>query len=560
MNRVSLFVVGLIATVAIVVTAQFVFATYQGPTQPFPQGNPPAPLDTGNKFQYKNQGIGFTGFTAPALEFTADQTITVRVGATSIPLLYPFKSTDQTTMLRPGSGGLIIGKSIDKPTEDGKLCFADGTCKSSWTGVGPGTGESFWDQVGTFLSTKAPTWTIGIGVSDPAAKLTVVGSGVTGKKGSAGDTIAAYANSGNATIYSEQTGTGYALYADGRSAFMSGNVGVGIENPLAKLSVQGDVVLSPVPGGGIVPGPQLVLEAGDIGTAYSLTWSATDFEKDNTLTTDPAANAADTCAGDGLKEYTSCDMTKGARSCTDVARLGTAAGYYKRTVTCSQGELGKYSISLRLNNRALRFSNSDGQEFLQMSASRIRLPQTIELYNQNYPVVPYPAAGTVLTSDGTGSTRWTTVSGGGTTPTTYWAGGTGGAISYTGGRVGIGTSNPGTTLDVNGTFAVRDGSQGLGKVLTSDANGVASWKAPESREKLCSAVLGGSWRDTIVVPDTWTKDTCARYVRTITGTDVAVAQVGCFSTVDINAPVSWGSGAPAYYGLPGSPSDNSCGW
>jgi len=44
------------------------------------------------------------------------------------------------------------------------------------------------------------------------------------------------------------------------------------------------------------------------------------------------------------------------------------------------------------------------------------------------------------------------------------------------GRVGIGTSNPAQTLDVNGTVAIRGGAPGPGKVLTSvDATGNARW-------------------------------------------------------------------------------------
>jgi hypothetical protein len=45
------------------------------------------------------------------------------------------------------------------------------------------------------------------------------------------------------------------------------------------------------------------------------------------------------------------------------------------------------------------------------------------------------------------------------------------------GNVGIGTSTPAAKLEVNGTFKLTDGTQGTGMVLTSDANGNASWKA-----------------------------------------------------------------------------------
>jgi hypothetical protein len=43
------------------------------------------------------------------------------------------------------------------------------------------------------------------------------------------------------------------------------------------------------------------------------------------------------------------------------------------------------------------------------------------------------------------------------------------------GNVGIGTINPGAKLDVAGSIKIADGTQGAGKVLTSDANGLATW-------------------------------------------------------------------------------------
>ena len=46
------------------------------------------------------------------------------------------------------------------------------------------------------------------------------------------------------------------------------------------------------------------------------------------------------------------------------------------------------------------------------------------------------------------------------------------------GNVGIGTDTPGAKLDVAGTIKITDGSQGAGKVLTSDANGLATWTTP----------------------------------------------------------------------------------
>jgi hypothetical protein len=43
------------------------------------------------------------------------------------------------------------------------------------------------------------------------------------------------------------------------------------------------------------------------------------------------------------------------------------------------------------------------------------------------------------------------------------------------GNVGIGTDNPQESLDLNGTLRITNGSEGTGKVLTSDVNGTATW-------------------------------------------------------------------------------------
>ena len=51
------------------------------------------------------------------------------------------------------------------------------------------------------------------------------------------------------------------------------------------------------------------------------------------------------------------------------------------------------------------------------------------------------------------------------------------ADNYLAGKVGIGTTSPAAKLDVAGQVKISGGSPGVGKVLTSDADGLASWQS-----------------------------------------------------------------------------------
>ena len=73
-----------------------------------------------------------------------------------------------------------------------------------------------------------------------------------------------------------------------------------------------------------------------------------------------------------------------------------------------------------------------------------------------------------------------------------------------GGDVGIGTTDPGAKLGVNGQIKITGGSPGADKVLTSDATGLATWQTPPASS--ASVPIGTVidwWRpnDTFAVPD-----------------------------------------------------------
>lgn len=71
-----------------------------------------------------------------------------------------------------------------------------------------------------------------------------------------------------------------------------------------------------------------------------------------------------------------------------------------------------------------------------------------------------------------------------------WASNANDVYNTNSGQVGIGTTTPDAKLVVNGTFKVVDGSQGAGKILTSDATGLASWQPPPPPPATYSASVG----------------------------------------------------------------------
>jgi hypothetical protein len=77
-----------------------------------------------------------------------------------------------------------------------------------------------------------------------------------------------------------------------------------------------------------------------------------------------------------------------------------------------------------------------------------------------------------------------------------------------GGKVGIGTTNPGAKLEVAGQIKITGGSPGTGKVLTSDASGLAFWETVPNPTP--SPVTGGLYGYCTTI-NTILGDDCNRY-------------------------------------------------
>jgi len=98
------------------------------------------------------------------------------------------------------------------------------------------------------------------------------------------------------------------------------------------------------------------------------------------------------------------------------------------------------------------------------------------------------------------------------------------ALGKISGNIGIGTSVPGAKLDVEGNVKIADGTQGAGKVLTSDATGLASWQATPI-EIPSGAVM---YFNLPSCPPGWTDLAAAhgRYLVGVTDGGVVAAEVG----------------------------------
>jgi len=105
------------------------------------------------------------------------------------------------------------------------------------------------------------------------------------------------------------------------------------------------------------------------------------------------------------------------------------------------------------------------------------------------------------------------------------------------GDVGIGTTNPEEKLHVAGSLKIVDGTQGEGKVLTSDANGLANWQSPASPSVPSGIIV--MWSGSIAtIPAGWalcdgdnnTPDLTSRFIRSVPNASTEPGSTGGSAT------------------------------
>ena len=283
----------------------------------------------------------------------------------------------------------------------------------------------------------------------------------------------------------------------------SGNVGIGTSNPVAKLDVAGQVKIS-----GGVPGVGKVLTSDATGLA---TWA----------TPIPPLSLGNTYVG--TSPFYSTNFAQFSNTALSQSVGGNYALLHSNDGTTYLNAALNKNILFRNNNNDLMILNSAGNLGIGTSAPVAKL----DVAGQVKISGGVPGVGKVLTSDATGLATWATPTPAlslgntyvGTSPffSTNFAQFSNTALSQTvggnyallhsndgttylnaalnknilfrnnnsdlmilnsAGNLGIGTSAPVAKLDVAGQVKISGGVPGVGKVLTSDATGLATWATP----------------------------------------------------------------------------------
>jgi len=308
---------------------------------------------------------------------------------------------------------------------------------------------------------------VGIGTTEPGYKLDVSGNIRSTGTVYANANGAAYFCGGDDTclydinvantigVYGAQDSTVGSIKlgsGGGTISGYSGNVGIGTTSPGYKLDISGDVRWTGTLQGGSIPWLRLTsfpsaCSSGQYITAVGSTLTCSIPPGGGDIT---AVYAGTGLSGGGVSgDVTlSADTTYLQRRVSGTCAAGSSIRVINSdgTVTCETDDVGGGAVSsVSAANTTLTISPTTGAVQASLNLANANTWTGAQTFNAN---TNFPGSG----------------------------------IWNTSGNVGIGTASPGAKLEVYGasgtTLKIVDTNQGAGKVLTSDAAGVASWQTP----------------------------------------------------------------------------------
>lgn len=344
---------------------------------------------------------------------------------------------------------------------------------------GDTTGKSVWTQKGDTIYYNAGN--VGIGTTSPSSPLTVEtiteNAGILLNDGSGNERVHMAHNTGiGGYVQVRDLGNQITVLfrGSGGSYINSGNVGIGLTNPDAALHVGGDFKL--VDGS---EGAGKVLTSDGSGLASWQTPAAT-APSDTSLFADSAGHAynadnADTATYAWEAESADTATYSWEAENSDTADFAWNAVWEQNvdTIYYTGGNVGIGTSSPGTPLEVLKDSGSVHQDVIAMKATfadnenYVRSIVWKDEFDQRI-----AAIGSVWDGTSNNILFHSQYYGGENTEADVTM------IVKGDGLVGIGTANPGAALDVAGDIKITDGTEGIGKVLTSDASGLATWQAP----------------------------------------------------------------------------------
>jgi|GEM_PF-695739 len=232
---------------------------------------------------------------------------------------------------------------------------------------------------------------------------------------------------------------GHSGYFEGGRFYVSGNVGIGVENPTSKLEIAGQVKIT---GGSPGAGKVLTSDASGLASWQTPSEGLTLPYSGSCSSDDPAFSINQAGQGTGILVYnpsTLGSVTSIAGTTNSSSGIGVVGYVYSDE---GQG-IGVTGDSYSLNGTGIR------------GTARSTTGQNYGVYGETKSSSGYSG---------------------------YFQGGK----FHIQGNTGIGTENPSAKLEVAGQVKITGGSPGAGKVLTSDAAGLASWQSPSGSQWVTS--------------------------------------------------------------------------